>query len=83
VAEPLLDRLETRGKEQQQPPTNPIERLKRVADALSRRGAVLKQIADAAAPLYQSLDDGQKERFRILSRATIRLQMRGWSLENR
>jgi hypothetical protein len=39
-----------------------------VADAMSRRGAVLKQIADTAAPLYQSLDDGQKNRFRMLAR---------------
>jgi zinc resistance-associated protein len=48
--------------------TDPIERLKRRADAMSRRGAALKQIADAAAPLYQSLDDAQKNRFRMLSR---------------
>ena len=31
-------------------------------------GAALKQYADAAAPLYNSLDDGQKQRFEILSR---------------
>jgi zinc resistance-associated protein len=47
---------------------DPVERLKRRADALSRRGATLKQIADTAAPLYQSLDDAQKNRFRMLAR---------------
>ena len=47
---------------------DPIERLQRVADALSRRGAVLKQLADAAGPLYQSLDEHQKRRFLLLSR---------------
>ncbi|HML12144.1 MAG TPA: Spy/CpxP family protein refolding chaperone [Xanthobacteraceae bacterium] len=47
---------------------DPVERLKRRADAMSRRGAALKQIADAAAPLYQSLDDAQKNRFRMLAR---------------
>ena len=35
---------------------------------MSRRGAVLKQIADTAAPLYQSLDDAQKNRFGVLAR---------------
>ena len=29
---------------------------------------MLKRYADAAAPLYQSLDDGQKQRFAVLSR---------------
>jgi len=47
---------------------DPIERLQNVADALSRRGAALKQLADAAAPLYQSLDDHQKRRFLLLAR---------------
>lgn len=46
----------------------PIERMQRQAEALSTRGAALKRLADAAAPLYQSLDDGQKRRFRVLSR---------------
>jgi hypothetical protein len=35
---------------------------------MSERGAALKQIADAAAPLYQSLDEGQKHRFTVLAR---------------
>lgn len=47
---------------------DPVERLKRMADAMSKRGAALKQIADTAAPLYQSLDDAQKERFKMLAR---------------
>ena len=66
-----IDRMQARqaaGDGQQQPVTDPVERLRRAADAMSRRGAVLKQTADAAAPLYQSLDDAQKNRFRILAR---------------
>jgi len=47
---------------------DPIERLQSVADALSKRGAALKQLADAAGPLYQSLDEHQKRRFLLLSR---------------
>jgi hypothetical protein len=52
----------------EQPSADPIERLKRRADMLATRGAALKRLADAAAPLYQSLDDAQKHRFAILAR---------------
>jgi zinc resistance-associated protein len=45
-----------------------IERLRRRADAMSQTAPLLKQLADAAQPLYQSLDDGQKRRFLILAR---------------
>jgi zinc resistance-associated protein len=47
---------------------DPIQRAQRQADALLNSGTALKKYADAAAPLYQSLDDGQKQRFEILSR---------------
>jgi zinc resistance-associated protein len=49
--------------------SDPIQRAQRQADALTKSGEVLKRYADAAAPLYQSLDDGQKQRFAVLSRA--------------
>jgi zinc resistance-associated protein len=52
----------------QQPAANPIERLQKRADAMTTRGAALKRVADAAAPLYQSLDDAQKQRFTVLAR---------------
>ena len=67
-AKDRIDRIQARQSGEQQPVTDPIERIKRAADAATRRGAVLKQIADAAAPLYQSLDDGQKNRFRLFAR---------------
>ena len=47
---------------------NPIERMQRAAANMTARGAALKKLADAAGPLYQSLDDGQKQRFLLLSR---------------
>jgi hypothetical protein len=51
------------------PPTeDPVARLQRRADALLQQGAVLKRLADAAAPLWQSFDEGQKRRFAILAR---------------
>lgn len=51
----------------QQPSTDPTERLKRRADALSSAGASLQRLADAQGPLYASLNDGQKRRFAMLS----------------
>ena len=64
--------IEARQKAMMQPPSqtppNPIERLQKRADAMATRGAALKRLADAAAPLYQSLDDAQKHRFAVLAR---------------
>jgi zinc resistance-associated protein len=66
-----LDRVEAREQREAsgaQPPTDPFTRLQRGADRLSQTGAALKHLADAGAPLYQSLTDAQKERFKILAR---------------
>ena len=49
-------------------PTDPVERLQLFADTLTQRGAALKKLADAAGPLYKSLDDAQKHRFLMLAR---------------
>jgi hypothetical protein len=35
---------------------------------MAKTSAALKRVADAGAPLYQSLDDAQKNRFKILAR---------------
>jgi hypothetical protein len=51
---------------------DPIDRLRNYADDLTTRGATLKSVADAAAPLYQSLDDAQKRRFVRLARFEAR-----------
>src|SRR5262249_7926656 len=59
----------TAARDEQQPQaTDPIERLQKRADAMTTHGAALKRLADAAAPLYKSLDDAQKRRFVILAR---------------
>ncbi len=47
---------------------DPIARMRLQADAMSGRAADLKKIADAAEPLYKTLDDGQKHRLQILLR---------------
>jgi hypothetical protein len=48
---------------------DPAERMRERANRFSENGAVLKRLADATEPLYSSLDDAQKRRFAILSRA--------------
>jgi zinc resistance-associated protein len=47
---------------------DPAVRLRRHAEMMSNAGATLKRLADAEEPLYQGLDDSQKNRFRLLSR---------------
>jgi zinc resistance-associated protein len=61
-----------RGADNAQPAAQPgpdaIARLREGADAMTTRAANLKKLADAAEPLYKSLDDGQKHRFGMLLR---------------
>lgn len=45
---------------------DPIARMRRQAEMMTNAGATLKRLADAQEPLYQSLDDSQKKRFRLL-----------------
>jgi hypothetical protein len=66
-----LDRVSARiqARRSGQPrSTDRVARMEERADALSARGAALKKLADALGPLYNSLDEGQKRRFAILSR---------------
>ena len=49
-------------------PKDPVERLALRADVMTQRGAALKKLADAAGPLYKSLDEGQQHRFVMLAR---------------
>ena len=51
---------------------DPIELMRGHADALAKRAANLKQLADAWAPLYQTLNPDQKERMRLLARHVLR-----------
>jgi hypothetical protein len=49
-------------------PRDGIEMLRKRADMLTARAAGLKRLADAAEPLYKSLDEAQKRRLHILAR---------------
>lgn len=46
---------------------DPVARLRQRADNMAASAAALKKIADAADPLYKTLDDGQKRRLKILT----------------
>lgn len=68
-----IQRIEARQQQadngqQGQTATSPFDRLAKRADNMAKTSAALKKIADAGAPLYQSLTDAQKQRFRMLAR---------------
>src|SRR4029450_2977112 len=43
-------------------PDDPVTRLRERADTMAASAAAMKKIADAADPLYKTLDEGQKRR---------------------
>jgi zinc resistance-associated protein len=53
-------------------PPDAITRMRRGAEFMGERAVDLKKLADAAQPLYEKLDDGQKNRFGMLLRAGTR-----------
>jgi len=55
-------------RDAQAPNADLAERLRNRGTAMADMGAALKKLADAAEPLYKSLDDNQKRRFAALSR---------------
>jgi len=68
MAQLRIARIQARLSGQEQAPTTPFDRLERRADDMAKRSAALKKVADAGAPLYQSLNDDQKGRFMRLAR---------------
>ncbi|PNG27065.1 Spy/CpxP family protein refolding chaperone [Methylocella silvestris] len=63
-AKAASDRFEKAHSEP--PPTNAIAWLQKMSEEDLAKGASLKALADAAAPLYQSLSDDQKRRLPFL-----------------
>lgn len=51
----------------QQKPDDPVARLRDRADNMATMAAAMKKIADAADPLYKTLDDSQKRRLAVLT----------------
>ncbi|ABD08022.1 conserved hypothetical protein [Rhodopseudomonas palustris HaA2] len=68
-----IDRAEARMKARDDDrdsrgPADPVARLRDRADGMAATAAAMKKIADAADPLYKSLDDAQKRRLKALTR---------------
>jgi LTXXQ motif family protein len=57
---------------------DPVARLRTRADNMATTAAALKKIADAADPLYKTLDEGQKRRLKILTHMAGRFGGGGW-----
>jgi hypothetical protein len=57
---------------------DPVARLRERADNMTASGAALKKIADAADPLYKTLDEGQKRRLKVLTHMDHRADGEGW-----
>jgi len=64
-----IDRANARMNEPQdeQKSEDPVARLRERADNMATSAAALKKIADAADPLYKTLDEGQKRRLTMLT----------------
>ena len=54
--------------EKEGPAANPVDRMRRMGEIASARGAAMTRIAEAAAPLYNSLTDDQKRRLQMFHR---------------
>jgi hypothetical protein len=52
----------------QQKPDDPVARLRDRAETMAATAGAMKKVADAADPLYKTLDDGQKRRLAVLTR---------------
>ncbi len=67
-----------RDSQDSQKPSDPVARLRDRADTMAATAAAMKRIADAADPLYKTLDDGQKRRLAILTHMGSRFGGGGW-----
>jgi LTXXQ motif family protein len=60
---------------------SPVDRLDALADRLTQGAADIKKVADAAKPLYASLDASQKEKFALLGRDMLIPQRARFAME--
>ena len=67
-----------RDSQDSQKPSDPVARLRDRADTMAATAAAMKRIADAADPLYKTLDDGQKRRLTLLTHRGGHFGGEGW-----
>jgi hypothetical protein len=65
-------------KQDSQRDEDPVARLRERAQTMAANADAMKKIADAADPLYKTLDDGQKRRLAILTHHDGRFSGEGW-----
>jgi hypothetical protein len=71
-------RMNADKNDSSQTPDDPVSRLRERADTMAANAVALKKIADAADPLYKTLDDGQKRRLALLTHMERRFGAEGW-----
>src|SRR5882762_11322847 len=71
-------RMNAERDSDQQKPDDPVARLRERAENMTATAAAMKKLADAADPLYKTLDDGQKRRLAILTHMGNRFGERDW-----
>lgn len=74
-AERRAERMADKAERQKGERPDVVQRLQARADDLLEKGESLKKLAEAAAPLYASLDEGQQRRFAILFKQAERPHM--------
>src|SRR5579871_199361 len=67
----MQDNEDSKDMDAARPALSPVDRLQAIGRRMSERGAAIQKVADAAQPLYASLDDSQKRRFVMLGRAML------------
>src|ERR1700692_1835339 len=79
-AKQRIDRANARmnGQQNDAQKPDPVTRLRERADNMAATAASLKKIADAADPLYKTLDEGQKRRLAILTHHMQGRSGEGW-----
>lgn len=73
MEERRIEREKDRADKQ---PPDAMMRLRKGADFMTETGADLKRLADAAQPLYDKLDDSQKDRLQAMVRHGMHERMR-------
>jgi hypothetical protein len=62
----------------QQKDDDPVAHLRERAETMAASAEAMKKIADAADPLYKTLDDAQKRRLTVLTHRDGRIGGEGW-----
>jgi len=71
-------RMNASRDDSSQKPDDTVTRLRERADSMAASAAAMKKIADAADPLYKTLDDGQKRRLAVLTHMDRFGSREGW-----